>query len=217
MEQPSVFKKTANWRNINLYHKADTLYWVTAVFCKRFLPEQGDHTVERMVQAARNGKQNIAESSEEGKAGTEAELKLLNMARTCIGELREDYEDYLKIRDLPIWQRFHPRFDPMLSFCRQHNDFADYAPLMKRMTDEEMCNMSITLCHITDKMLMTYLKYLESRFATEGGAKERMHTARTGYHRDYDNRMRLLEEENNQLKTEVQRLKVLLATNGITF
>ena len=96
MPTKSIFKQTANWRNLHLYHKSDTLYQLTVVFCRRFLPLYGDRTVDQMVQAARSGKQNIVEGSEDGKTSTEMELKLLNVARASIGELREDYEDYLK-------------------------------------------------------------------------------------------------------------------------
>ena len=99
---------TANWHNLHLYQKSDVLVQLTGVFCRRFLPPYGDRTVDQMVQAARSGKQNIVEGSEDGKTSTEMELKLLNVARASIGELREDYEDYLKGHSLPLWDNKHP-------------------------------------------------------------------------------------------------------------
>lgn len=206
----SIFKPTANWRNLRLYHKSDVLYQLTVVFCRRFLPPYGDRTVDQMVQAARSGKQNIVEGSEDGKTSTEMELKLLNVARASIGELREDYEDYLKGHSLPLWDNKHPRFDGMLSFCREHNDYADYEKLAEKMSAEEFCNMAITVCRMTDKMLVSYLEYLEKRFVTEGGIKERMHAARTGYRQEQDARLQYLEEEN-------KRLKAILNDHGIKF
>lgn len=206
----SIFKPTANWRNLRLYHKSDVLYQLTVVFCRRFLPPYGDRTVDQMVQAARSGKQNIVEGSEDGKTSTEMELKLLNVARASIGELREDYEDYLKGHSLPLWDNKHPRFDGMLSFCREHNDYADYEKLAEKMSAEEFCNMAITVCRMTDKMLASYLEYLEKRFVTEGGIKERMHAARTGYRQEQDARLQYLEEEN-------KRLKAILNDHGIKF
>ena len=204
----SIFKPTANWRNLRLYHKSDVLYQLTVVFCRRFLPPYGDRTVDQMVQAARSGKQNIVEGSEDGKTSTEMELKLLNVARASIGELREDYEDFLKGHSLPLWDNKHPRFDGMLTFCREHNDYADYENYAERMSDEEFCNMAITVCRMTDKMLVSYLEYLEQRFVTEGGVKERMHSARTGYRQEQDAKMAALEQENH-------RLKELLKQHGI--
>ena len=210
MPTKSIFKQTANWRNLHLYQKSDTLYQLTVVFCKRFLPPYGDRTVDQMVQAARSGKQNIVEGSEDGKTSTEMELKLLNVARASIGELREDYEDYLKSHSLNQWDNHNPRFGGMLTFCREHNDYADYEPLVEKMSDEEFCNMAITVCHFTDKMMVSYLVFLEKRFVTEGGIKERMHSARTGFRQEQDAKMAALEQEN-------RRLKELLKQHGIPF
>ena len=206
----SIFKPTANWNNLHLYQKSDVLVQLTGVFCRRFLPPYGDRTVDQMVQAARSGKQNIVEGSEDGKTSTEMELKLLNVARASIGELREDYEDYLKGHSLPLWDNKHPRFDGMLSFCREHNDYADYEKLAEKMSAEEFCNMAITVCRMTDKMLVSYLEHLEQRFVTEGGIKERMHSARTGYRQEQDTKFAGLEEEN-------RRLKEILKQHGIAF
>lgn len=83
---------------------------MTFVFCERFLPKHGDRTVDQMVQAARSGKQNIIEGSEDGRTSTEMELKLLNVARSSIHELREDYKDYLLSRHLTLWDKQHPRY-----------------------------------------------------------------------------------------------------------
>lgn len=210
MPAKSIFRRTANWKNLHFYRKADTLYQMTVVFCHRFLPTHGDRTVDQMVQAARSGKQNIVEGSEDGKTSTEMELKLLNVARASLGELREDYEDYLKSHSLPFWDAKHPRFDAMLTYCRGHNDYADYAALVEKMTEEEICNMAITLCRITDKMMVSYLEHLEKQFVTEGGIKERMHSARTGYRQEQDAKMAALEQEN-------QRLKALLQQHGIPY
>ncbi len=206
----SIFRQTANWRNLHLYQKSDVLCQLTVVFCRRFLPPYGDRTVDQMVQAARSGKQNIVEGSEDGKTSTEMELKLLNVARASIGELREDYEDYLKSHSLQQWGDGHPRFDGMLAFCRGHNEYADYAPLAEKMSAEELCNMAITVCRMTDKMLVTYLGLLEQRFVTEGGIKERMHSVRTKYRQEQDAKLAALEQEN-------QRLKDLLRQHGIPF
>ena len=210
METSSIFKRTADWRNLHFCRKADALYRLTVVFCRRFLPSCGDRTVDQMVQAARSGKQNIVEGSEDGKTSTEMEIKLLNVARASIGELREDHEDYLKGHGWAQWDKTHPRFDSMLAFCREHNDYAAYAAMAERLSDEEFCNMSVTICRIVDKMMVSYLAYLEKRFVEEGGIKERMHAARTGYRQAQDIRLQQLEAENRHLKE-------LLEQHGIAY
>ena len=78
------------------------------------------------------------------------------------------------------------------------------------MNDEEMANLALTLCHQTDKMMCAYIEKLEEKFVTEGGIKERMHAARTGYRAEQDARLNALEEENNKLKKRIKELEALL-------
>ena len=92
-------------------------------------------------------------------------------------------------------------------FCQTHNDYSAYAPLLNKMTDEEMANMAITLCCQTDMMMNGYLKRLERIFVEEGGIKERMYAARTGYRKAQDAHIEALEAENQQLKAEIATLK----------
>ena len=199
-----ILRKPTNWRELYFYQKADTLYQLTAVFCKRFLPPYGDRTVDQMVQAARSGKQNIVEGIEDGMTSSEMEIKLINVSRSSLQELREDYEDYLKVHGLP-WDAQHPRYDKMLSFCREYNSYEHFEKLAESMEDEELANMAITLCHLTDKMISSYLDHLEKRFVEEGGIKERMHAARTGYRQQQDQRMLNLQRELEQLRHALQQ------------
>ena len=74
-----------------------------------------------------------------------------------------------------------------------------------------MANLALTLCHQTDKLMFAYIKKLEKQFVTEGGIKERMYAARTGYRQEQDAHQRALETENLQLKAEIQRLKAEIA------
>ena len=96
-------------------------------------------------------------------------------------------------------------------FCHDHNDYIDYEPLVVKMNDEEMANLLLTLCHQTDKLMCAYIEKLEKQFVTEGGIKERMYAARTGYRQQQDAHMRALETENQQLKAELAALKAELA------
>ena len=176
-----ILKRQKPWREMFFYQKSEVLYHLTFVFCRRFLPLHGDRTVDQMVQAARSGKQNIIEGNEDGVTSTEMQVKLLNVARSSIQELREDYRDYLISRNLVIWNEGHERYNNMKTFCRQHNKVEDYQPFFQRWTDEEMANIALTLCYMTDSMLNKFLLTLENEFVEQGGIKERMHSARTGY------------------------------------
>ena len=207
MEINSIFKKVANWKELHVYQKAEVLVLLTDVFCKRFLPAHGDRTVDQMNQAARSGKQNIVEGCEAALTSSETEIKLVNVGRSSFQELREDYEDYLKKHGLPIWDKEHPRYEKMVEFCRNHNKYSDYHILGGTLAAEDFCNMAITLCHITDRMFFNYLKHLEKKFVTEGGIKERMHAARTGYRQGIDQQLATLKAENTNLKAENTNLK----------
>lgn len=202
-----VLKKAVVWKELYFYRKSDTLYQLTVEFCKRFLPVHGDRTVDQMVQAARSGKQNIVEGSEDGQTSSEMEIKLMNVARGSLQELRADYHDYLNTHRLPVWDADSDRQRRLRDYCHSHNDYSDYEPLLAKMNDEEMANMALTLCHQTDKMMCAYIEKLEKKFVTEGGIKERMHAARTGYRQAFDARMQALEAENAALKKRIKELE----------
>ena len=202
-----VLKKAVVWKDLYFYQKSDAIYQLTVEFCKRFLPAHGDRTVDQMVQAARSGKQNIVEGSEDGQTSSEMEIKLMNVARGSLQELRADYHDYLNTHHLSLWDIDSERQRKLRDFCHSHNDYSAYAPLVAKMNDEEMANLLLTLCHQTDKMMCAYIEKLEKKFVTEGGIKERMHAARTGYRQEVDARLKALEEENRRLKKENEELK----------
>ena len=205
--QGQVLKKPTVWEELHFYRKSDAIFQLTVAFCKRFLPEHGDRTVDQMVQAARSGKQNIIEGSEDGQTSSEVEIRLINIARGSLQELRADYLDYLHTRQLKVWSKDSKRQKKMRNFCHERNDFEDYEPLMNKMTDEEYANLLLTLCHQTDRMMCAYLRKLEERFVTEGGIKERMYAARTGYRQAQDERMSQLEAENAALRKENAALR----------
>ena len=203
-----VLLEGANWKELRFYQKSEALYQMTFAFCDRFLPRHGDRTVDQMVQAARSGKQNIVEGSEDGKTSTEMELRLLNVARSSIYELREDFKDYLLSRKLPMWDKRHPRYDKMHEFTRAHNRLEDYEPFFDRWTAEEMANIGYTLCCQIDVMMNGYLSTLDDRFRREGGIKERMYRVRTGYRAEQDRQM---QEMQATIQRQAERIKELEA------
>lgn len=211
MKKKSVLKQAVVWKNLYFYRKSDAIFQLTVEFCHRFLPAYGDRTVDQMVQAARSGKQNIVEGCEDGQTSSEMELKLLNVARGSLQELRADYQDYLNTHHLPIWETGHERLDDLREYCRTNNDYSDYEKYIEKMSDEEYANLMLTLCHQTDIIMCAYIKKLEERFVTEGGIKERMYAARTGYRQEQDAHMKALETENAQLKAEIAALRKRIA------
>ena len=99
---PSFIPPPGNYRELLSYQKAEVIYDLTYRFCNRFL-KKGDRTVDQMIQAARSGKQNIAEGSKASGTSKEMEIKLTNVARASLEELLVDYQDFLRVRDAPPW------------------------------------------------------------------------------------------------------------------
>ena len=205
-DDKSFLPNEPKWEDLFFYQKTKTLYQMTFFFANKYL-QKGDRTVDQMVQAARSGKQNIVEGSEDGQTSSEMEIKLLNVARGSLQELRSDYQDYLNTHHLTLWPKESERQQRLREFCHTHNDYCDYEPLLAKMNDEEMANMALTLCHQADKMMCAYIEKLEERFVTEGGIKERMHAARTGYRQEQDAHMQALEAENAELKKRIKELE----------
>lgn len=103
-DAPDFMPPYGNYRGLLSYQKAEVVYDIAFRFCQRFLGK-GDRTVDQMVQAARSGKQNIAEGSKASGTSKETEIKLTNVARASLEELLVDYQDYLRVRDLKVWDK----------------------------------------------------------------------------------------------------------------
>lgn len=206
----SVLRKAVVVEGLRFYQRSDVLYQLTQHFCQRFLPAYGDRTVDQMVQAARSVKQNIAEGSSDGQTSMEIELKLLGVARGSNKELLEDYLDYLKRKGFVEWYGRHPRFQMLHAFCKQHAAYEDYKDLLPKMTDEELANMAICLCHQVDKALTSYIERKDREFTTEGGIRERMTAARLEQRETQRETIARLQRENQELHQEITRLRTLL-------
>ena len=205
-----ILKPQTKWEDLYYYRKSVALYQMTVAFCRRFLPARGDRTVDQMVQAARSGKQNIVEGLADGIASTEMELKLLNVARASLKELKEDYLDYLAAHSLPRWEPGHPRYDALLAFCRAHNDLSDYEPHFAVWSAEETANCAVTLCHMVDKMLTTTLEKKQADFTENGGIRERMTAARLGRRQTQNEEIAALKARIERLEAENEALKAKL-------
>lgn len=103
-EKEALIPKHGGYRKLKSFQVAQLVYDVTVRFCDRYI-EKRSRTHDQMVQAARSGVQNIAEGSKASGTSKKTELKLTNVARASLEELRLDYEDFLRQRGLPVWER----------------------------------------------------------------------------------------------------------------
>lgn len=169
-----------HYRHLRVYQVTEIIYDITYYFTQHYL-SKGDRTVDQMVQAARSGKQNIAEGNQAAATSSETEIKLTNVAKASLEELLDDYEDYLRVRNLQQWGNLHPRYEKMRQYARSEQIKKDYADKIRQMNDEEIANLCITLIHQAMYMLHKLLVTMQNRFVTEGGIKERMYQSRTSY------------------------------------
>ena len=169
-----------HYRNLRVYQVTEIIYDITYYFAHQFL-SKGDRTIDQMVQSARSGKQNIAEGNQAAMTSSETEIKLTNVAKASLEELLDDYEDYLRVRGLEQWGPLHPRYQRMREYASSEQIRHTYADNIRRMTDEEIANLCLTLTHQAIYMLHKLLITMQQRFVTEGGIKERMFQARMNY------------------------------------
>ncbi len=169
-----------NYRNLVAFQKTECIYDITQYFVNKYL-SKGDRTVDQMIQAARSGRQNIAEGCAASTTSREMEIKLINVARASLQELLLDYEDYLRVRSQCLWPVDDARSVAARRVCARRNDSAYYREAIQQRTDETICNIAITLIHQADVMLRRYLEVIKKQFLEEGGIKEQMYKARVDY------------------------------------
>ena len=194
MADNNFLPQHGNYRNLRVYKVTEIIYDITYYFAQKYL-SKGDRTVDQMVQAARSGKQNIAEGYQAAATSSETEIKLTNVAKASLEELLIDYEDYLRVRKLEQWNKLHPRFETMRQYARSEQIMKDYSKYIVRMTDEEIANLCITLIHQAIFMLFKLLEHMQERFVKEGGIKEIMYKART----EYRNEQKHLSSQQNHI------------------
>ncbi len=132
-ESPGLLPKHGGYRSLRSFIAAERIYDATARFCDRFI-ERGSRLRDQMIQAARSGRQNIAEASLASGTSKKTELKLTNVAKASLGELLLDYEDFLRQRRLAVWDKNEPRaravrrayrFIPDPEWSREKSDGSD--------------------------------------------------------------------------------------------
>jgi four helix bundle suffix protein len=170
--------KHGGYRNLISFQKSEIIYDGTVYFVNRFY-RKPDRTIDQMVQAARSGKQNIAEASMASATSKETEIKLTNVARASLEELLIDYEDFLRTKKMPIWEKEHRLVVRFRELNKTPN--ATYQTYIKAIENEnpEICaNSMICLIKITTYLLAKQIQKLEKEFLENGGLRERMTKAR---------------------------------------
>lgn len=180
-DAPRIIPPHGGYRNLKSYQAAEIVFDATNAFCNRFISLRS-RTHDQMVQAARSGKQNIAEGSEASGTSKKTELRLTDVARASLQELLEDYQDFLRLRRLPIWPENHPQALIVRKLAyRTDRTYETYRTYVEESPPEVAANTVLCLIHQANYLLDRQLESLERSFLQEGGFTERLYRARTEY------------------------------------
>ncbi len=166
------------YRQLKSFQQAELVYDATMAFCNRFI-DRRSRTHDQMVQAARSGRQNIAEGSQASGTSKKFELKLVGVARASLEELLLDYEDFLRQSGLVLWSKHHPTAQAIRHLAYAKNkSYLIYKPYIENSSAETAANTVICLIHQSNYLLDRQLRQLEQAFLQEGGFTERLYHAR---------------------------------------
>ena len=176
----TFLRKKGGYRNLRVYRLTEIIYDLTMIFAKQYI-RPGSRTRDQMEQAARSGKQNIAEGSAAALTSSETEIKLTNVAKASLEELLLDYEDYLRQNNLPQWDKDNPRTIKLREYLRSEGFMANSTEFASKMNVEEFCNLCITLINQATYLLRHLIDKQQDQFLQQGGIREQMHAARVQY------------------------------------
>jgi four helix bundle suffix protein len=179
MNQPDGFiDPHGGFRNLKSYQMSEIVYDATAAFCDRWISYRS-RTHDQMVQAARSGKQNIAEGSTASGTSKKFELKLVGVARASLEELLLDYQDFLRQRNLPLWGKDDSRARKIRQLAYAENrSYMAYKTYIEGAPPEVAANSLICLIHQTNFLLDQQLRQLEKQFLEQGGFTEKLYRSR---------------------------------------
>jgi four helix bundle suffix protein len=203
MSEITAYKKlrpSGGYRTLRSFQTTTIIYDATVSFCERFIDKRS-RLIDQMVQAARSGRQNIAEGSRASATSSQTELRLVNVARASLDELLLDYEDFLRQRGKRQWTKDDAEAKEVRVVGQKRvshpsdqseppdpaDDSLPYAAWLKNTDPAVVANALICLIHQANYLLDQQIAGLERSFVNEGGYSEQLAAARIhkrcGYHR----------------------------------
>ena len=197
MEEHQHIRPSGGFRDLLSFQKATVIYDATVSFCNRWVDKRS-RTHDQMVQAARSGRQNIAEGSRAAATSSQTELRLVNVARASLDELLLDYEDFLRQHGEPQWDKDSPEAKAVRDIgrrmgehgtdksdgsdraivCDSSNNFGMYGRWLNLDNPMVVAQTIICLIHQANYLLDRQISGLERMFIQEGGYSEQLAAAR---------------------------------------
>ncbi len=180
-EPERILPPRGDYRTLLSFQKAELIYDLTFRFAHKYL-SRGDRTIDQMIQSARSGKKNILEGSKAALTSKETEIKLTNVARASLEELLDDYHDFLRARDLPMWPKDSKEAQYIRRLGRKTPaSYEDYREFVETRPPAVIANIAICLIHQANYLIDQQLRRLEKDFVAQGGLRERMTRVRLSH------------------------------------
>jgi restriction system protein len=169
--------ENSGYKSLAFYKQAEIVYDFTVEFCEKYI-DYKSRTRDQMVQAARSGKQNMAEGYLQ--KSIEGKLKLLGVARGSLEELLNDYQDFLRQKGLKVWEVDSVESRAVRKLV--YNDYNCYNNYKSYILDpEKAANAMVCLINQTNRLLDQKLRWLQDQFVKEGGFRENLLKKRLEY------------------------------------
>jgi four helix bundle suffix protein len=170
---------------LSAYMLGKVIQDLTDQFCRHFLKNPNDPNfpnfklIEQMNGAARSNPQNIAEGFTQ--KSLKGYIKLAGVAQGSNEELAKDYQDFLRQRKLPIWEKTHPKIRKFREFRAVWVSPTSLNTPTLPKNPQEAANLLLTFCQMEGYLLKRLVDSLTKKHRTEGGLTEKLYKARTEY------------------------------------
>ena len=166
------------YKSLPFFQQSEIIYDFTTEFVGKYIA-YNSRTKDQMTQAARSGKQNIAEGCMASGTSKKTELKLVGIARASLEELLVDYQDYLRQHNLPLWGKEHPKTLEVRALARlKDKSYKTYSTYFESGSPEIAANTAVCLIHQANYLLDQQLRALDKAFLENGGFTERLYKMR---------------------------------------
>lgn len=173
--------ESQGYKSLPFYQQSEIIYDFTVEFCQLYI-DYKSRTKDQMIQAARSGKQNIAEGYLQ--KSSESRLKLLGVARGSLEELLNDYQDFLRQKGFAIWDKNSSLAQTVRKIAyKTYKNYNDYKSYISQ--PETAANAMVCLINQTNQLLDQKLRWLEDQFIKEGGFRENLLKKRLAYRNNY--------------------------------
>ena len=155
-----IIPNNGSYKNLIIYKKTVLIYDITNYFCTKYLDSK-DRTIDQMIQAARSGKQNIVEGCSAGKKSLKSKAFLINVAKSSLKELLEDYEDYLRVCNYQQWDDNSIEKIKMRELASNPENDKLIMEIVKSRSPDVIANIAIVLINQADYLLYKFMRKIE--------------------------------------------------------